>query len=142
MTEHLRMTALCVYLRSLRSFSRNLFYRASYICEKLICNEVARCQPTSLRKKLFYALSFIYFAFIFWECIHYYFFWRVCEYNFFQRKVVLLVIYLFNHDSSKSTIFMLNMSFLLSAVNIKLESFVSCNIRLFALCFDIYFFLY
>ena len=54
---------------------------------------------------------------------------KVCEYNFFQREVVLLVIYLFNHDSSKSTIFMLNMAFdiLLSAVFVKyskLESFV------------------
>ena len=49
---------------------------------------------------------------------------KVCEYNFFQRKVVLLVllvIYLFNHDSSKSSIFMLNMAFdvLLNAVFVK-----------------------
>ena len=63
---------------------------------------------------------------------------KACEYNFFQRKVVLLVIYLFNHDSSKSTIFILNMAFdiLLSAVFVKyskLESFVSCNVKLFAL---------
>ena len=76
--------------------------------------------------------------------MHYnYFFRRVCEYNFCQWKVVLLVIYLFNHDSSKSTIFMLNMPFdvLFSAVFVKLESFVSYNIKLFALCFDIYFLL-
>ena len=55
----------------------------------------------------------------------------------------LRMIYLFNHDSSKSTIFMLDMSFdvLLSAVFVKLESLVSCNIKLFALCFYIYFFL-
>ena len=72
-----------------------------------------------------------------------YFFRRVCEYNFSQRKVVLIVIYLFNRDSSKSFIFMLNTSFnvLLSAVFVKLESFVSCNVKLFALCFDIFFFL-
>ena len=46
---------------------------------------------------------------------------KVCEYNFFQRKVVLIVIYLFNHDSSKPSIFMLNMAFdvLLNAVFIK-----------------------
>ena len=73
--------------------------------------------------------SFTYFAFTFSE--------SVCEYNFFQWKVVLLVIYLFNHDSFKPTIFtifLLNMSFevLLSAVY--------CNIKLFALCFDRYFF--
>ena len=36
---------------------------------------------------------------------------EMCQYNFFQRKVVLIVICLFNHDSSKSTIFMLNMAF-------------------------------
>ena len=91
---------------------------------------------------------FIYFTFIFSECITIASSeegLKVCEYNFFQRKVVLLVIYLFNHDSSKSTIFMLNMAFdvLLSAVFVKyskLESFVSCNIKLFALCFDMYFF--
>ena len=35
---------------------------------------------------------------------------KVFQHNFFQWKVVLLVIYLFNHDSSKSTIFMLNMA--------------------------------
>ena len=61
-------------------------------------------------------------------------------------SAVLLVIYLFNNDSYKSTIFMLNMVFdvLLSAVRFlsnKLESFVSCNIKLFALCFDMYYFL-
>ena len=60
--------------------------------------------------------------------------------------VVLIVIYLSNHDPSKSTIFMLNMAFdvLMSTAFIKyrkLESFVSCNIKLFALCFDMYFFL-
>ena len=71
---------------------------------------------------------------------------KVCQHNFFQRKVILLVIYLFNHDSSKSIIFMLNMAFdvLLSAVFVKyskLESFVSCNVKLFALCFHMYFFI-
>ena len=115
----------------------------------LICNEVARCQPASLQNKLFHTSSFMYFAFIFSECITITSSEegsKVCEYNFIQRKVVLLVIYLFNHDSSKSTIFMLNMAFdvLLSAVFVKyskLESFVSCNVKLFALCFNMYFFL-
>ena len=107
-----------------------------------------RCQPASLRRKLFHTSSFMYFTFIFSGCttttsseesL------KVCEYNFFQRKVVLLVIYLFNHDSSKSTIFMLNVAFdvLLSAGFVKSsksKSFVSCNIKLFALCFDMYFF--
>ena len=36
---------------------------------------------------------------------------KVCDHNFFQRKAVLLVIYLFNHDSSTSTIFLLDMAF-------------------------------
>ena len=84
--------------------------------KKLIYNEVARCKPASLRKKLFYTFSFTYFAFTFSE--------SVCEYNFFQRKVVLLEIYLFNDDSFKPTIFtifLLNMSFevLSSAVSCK-----------------------
>ena len=106
--------------------------------KKLICNEVARCQPASLRRKLFHTSSFMYFTFIFSGCITITSSeegLKVCEYNFFQRKVVLLVIYLFNHDSFKPTIFLLNMSFevLLSAV--------SCNIKLFAVYFDIYIFL-
>ena len=109
---------------------------------KLICNEVVRCQPASLRRKLFHTSSFMYFTFIFSGCIK----MKVRKYNFFQRKVVLLVIYLFNHDSSKSTIFMLDMAFdiLLSAVFVKyskLESFVSCNVKPFALCFHMYFFI-
>ena len=39
---------------------------------------------------------------------------KVREHNFFheyKQKVVLLVIYLFNYDSSKSTFFMLNIAF-------------------------------
>ena len=46
---------------------------------------------------------------------------QVYECSFFQRKVLLLVINLFNHDSSKSTLFMLNMAFgiLLSAAFVK-----------------------
>ena len=59
-------------------------------------------------------------------------------------SIVLLGIYLFNHDSSKSTIFMLNMAFdiLLSAIFVKyskLESLVSCNVKLL-LYFNKYFF--
>ena len=58
----------------------------------------------------------------------------------------LLAIYLSSHGSPKSTIFMLNMAFddLLNPVFVKyskLEPFVSCNIKLFALCFDVDFFL-
>ena len=65
--------------------------------------------------------------------------------QFLSAESSITCVYLFNHDSSKSTIFMLNMAFdvLLSAVFVKyskLESFVSCNVKLFALCFDMYFF--
>ena len=89
----------------------------------------------------------MYFTFIFSECITITSSeegMKVCECNFFQRKAVLLVIYLFNHDSSKSTIFMLNMAFdvLLSAVFVKyskLESFLSCNVKFFALGFHMFF---
>ena len=116
--------------------------------KNLICNEVVRCQPVSLGRKLFHTSSFMYFTLIFSGCITITSSeegLKVCEYNFFQWKVILLVIYLCNCDSPKSTIFMLNMAFdvLLSAVFVKyskLESFVSCNIKLFALCFNMYFF--
>ena len=117
--------------------------------KKLICNEVERCQSASLRKKLFHTPSFMYFAFIFSECITITSSQeglKVWEYNFFQRKVILLVIYLFNHDSPKSSIFMLNVAFdiLLSAFFLKyskLESFVSCNLKLFALFWYVLFLL-
>ena len=62
----------------------------------------------------FFTHPFMYFIFIASECITITSSeesLKVWECNFFQRKVVLLVIYLFNHDSSKSTIFMLNMAF-------------------------------
>ena len=85
----------------------------------------------------------MYFTFIFSECITITSSeegLKVCECNFFQRKVV------FNHDSSKSAIFTLNMAFdiLMGAVFVKcskLESFVFCNIKLFALCFYMYVFI-
>ena len=95
----------------------------------------------------------IYFTFIFSECITITSSeesLKVWERNFFQRKVLLLVIYLFNHDPSKSNDYLhveyANMAFgdLLSAVFVKyckLEFFVSCNIKLFALCFHMYFFI-
>ena len=123
------MTDHCVYLTTLRSFSEHLFYREPYFKYKSTFSHM---------------LSEFYLHFL--RMHHDCFFQRrfkVCECNFFQWKVVLLVIYLFNHDSSKSTTFMLNMAFdiLLSAVFVKyskLEFFVSCNIKLFALCFHVF----
>ena len=68
----------------------------------------------------------MYFAFIFSECMKITSFeeaLKVCQHNFFQeiQVVVLLVIYLFSYDSSKSIFFMLNMAFgvLLSTLFIK-----------------------
>ena len=66
----------------------------------------------------------MYFAFIFLQCITITSAeetLKVYHGNFFQWKVVLLVIYLFIQDSSKSTIFMLYMAFdiLLSEAFIK-----------------------
>ena len=93
---------------------------------------------------------FMYFSFIFSECIPITSSeesLKVREGNFLQQKVVLLVIYLFIHDSSKSTIFMLNIAFdvLLSAVFVKynkLESFVSFNINTVACICQIFHFYY
>ena len=96
--------AFCTSSRS--SHSKEFIYL------KLIYYEVARCQLATLRKKLFYASSFMYFSFIFSE--HIFFqkgLWKFESTNFFwkcKRKGVLLVIYLLNYDSSKSTLFMLN----------------------------------
>ena len=56
--------------------------------KKLILNEVARCQPKSLRKKLSHTSSFMYFAFIFSERITIISAkeaLKVCEHNFFQE---------------------------------------------------------
>ena len=75
---------------------------------------------------------------------------RTISFRIYKLKVALLVIYLFNHDSSKATFFLLNMAFdvLLSTVFVKFEFFVSCNINItrtfffffFALCFDVLFY--
>ena len=66
----------------------------------------------------------------------------------YKQKVVLLVIYLFHYDSSKSTFFMLNMAFdvVLSTVLTNKLQFLKrkdCkNILLFAqpVCFDLHLF--
>ena len=86
--------------------------------KRLIRNEVARCQPASLRKKLFHMSSFKYFAFIFYKRTSRFFLlkrlWKCASKIYFRKykqKVALVVIYLFSYDSSKSTSFMLNMAF-------------------------------
>ena len=114
--------------------------------KKLICNEAARCQRAGLQRKLFRTSSFMYFAFILSECITITSSeeaLKMSKHNFFYRKVVLLVIYLLNHDSSKSTIFIwiLKTFSWVQFLSNKLDSFVSRNIKFLALCFDMYFFI-
>ena len=55
------------YTRARSSHLKAFIYLKSLkiICERLIRYQVARCQPASLRKKLFHISSFMYFAFIF-----------------------------------------------------------------------------
>ena len=122
----------------------------------LICNESAKYQPASLRKKTLLHILLHVFCFHFLRMHHDYFFRRGFENVQTQflsrniRKVVLLVIYLFNCDSSKSTFFMLNMAFdVLSSTVLKLSKKIGIlrflqnknykNFLLFALGFDIYF---
>ena len=91
-------------------------------------------------KKLFLTSSFMHFAFIFSEYSRLIFpkrLWKwasTISFRKYKRKVVLLVIYLFKYDSSKSTFFMLNMAFDVLVLTFwiqfllhKLEFFVSCN---------------
>ena len=155
------MTASCVYLWILRSFSEQLFFRAPLgnclfhlqVAEfqaadtveniftgafqalykrtrsshskafiylkfiKIICEEVNSwwsCEMSTCKftKKLFHTSSLMYFAFIFSECITITFSegaLKVCDSTIFFRKsskykqkIVLLVIYIFNCNSSKS----------------------------------------
>ena len=95
--------------------------------KKLICNGVARYQPTSKRKKLFHTSSFMHFALIFSEYTRSLFpkrLWK-CASTVSSRKYKWkVVIYLFNYDSSKSFFFMLNMAFDV------LLSTVSCNTKI------------
>ena len=91
-------------------------------------------------KKLFLTSSFMHFTFTFSEYSRLIFpkrLWKwasTISFRKYKRKVVLLVIYLFNYDSSKSTFFMLNMAFDVLFLTFwvqfllyKLEFFVSCN---------------
>ena len=106
----------------------------------MICNEFAKYQPASLRKQTLLHILLHVFCFHFLRMHHDYFFRKGFENVQTQflsrniRKAVLLVIYLFNYDSSKSTFFMLNMAFdVLSStvfVKKKLEFFVSCKIKI------------
>ena len=74
---------------------------------------------------------------------------KMSQHNFFpeiKRKVMLLVIYLFNYDSSKSTLFTWHFTFSgVQFLSNKWEFFVPCNTQRlqehpsFFLCFEMYF---
>ena len=95
---------------------KSLFSQNPWILSvtKLILDEVERCQPANLRKN-FHTSSFIYFAFIFifsnaLRLLLPKRFWKYANTASFKKhkqKFVLLVIYLFNYNSSNSTFFML-----------------------------------
>ena len=103
--------------------------------EKLICNEVARCEPASLRKKLFRISSFTNFAFIFSESMMITSSketFKVCEHISFRkykRKVVLLVIYLFNQHWSESTCWIWHLKF--SWVQFLSNTLFFCRLKLY-----------
>ena len=89
---------------------------------KIICEEVnlqwsCVVLTCKLTKNLFYTPSFMYFAFIL-PSHHNYFLpkrlWKCASpisFRKYKRKVVLLVIYLFNYDSSKSAFFIWHLPF-------------------------------
>ena len=85
--------------RTISSHSKAFVCLNSWILsvKKLICNEVARCHPASLQKKVFRTSSFIYFAFIFSEFIMITSSregLKVCEHNLFQEKISVKECYL------------------------------------------------
>ena len=103
----------------------------------------------------------MYFAFIFLRMYQDYFFQRGFEsvraqfllgnISLIKRKVVLVVIYLFNCDSSKSTFFVLNVAFHAHFTTVFIKKIGIPvlwqqykdykNIFLFLLYFDMYFFI-
>ena len=139
MTEPPRTTTSCVYLWILRSFWDYLFHIAP-LRNYLFHVQVAGFQPSNTVKKYFISAFQTFYtrtgsrhskAFFetssfmitsrlvlpkkLWKCT------RTISFRQYKRKVVFLVIYLFNYDSSKSAFFMLNMTFdvLLSIVFVK-----------------------
>ena len=134
--------------------------------KKLIRSEVTRCEPASFQKNIYISRILLYaFCLNFLRTHHNYFFWRCFEivqgptstlrFWKYKWKLVLLVFYLFNYDSSTHFLYVecgiwrcLQYSF--CQIN-KLEFFVSCNtfllyaenknVLLFSqpVCFDIYF---
>ena len=120
LTEHLRETAFsCTSCKiSTTRYGKKLFCtrtRRSHLKAFIFSKSY---QPASFqkKKKLFYTSSFMYFFFIFSERIKIPSTAKVLKvfdiifFKKWKRKVVLLVMYLFNYDSSKSTFFMLNMA--------------------------------
>ena len=82
--------------------------------KKLIRTEIVRCQPASKKTSFTHLPSCILLSFSqkasplllskrFWKCA------STISLRKYMRKVLLLVIYQFSDDSSKSTFFILNM---------------------------------
>ena len=90
------------------------------------------------KNSFIHPLSFMHFAFIFSECFTITsseedLCVSTISFRKYKGKVVLLVIYLFNYDSPKSTFFMLNMAFhivLSTVLSNNLKFFVSCNTKI------------
>ena len=168
--KHLRMTASCVYLWILRSCSDHVFYRVP-LGNFLFQVQVAAFQPPDTGKKYFTSGFQTFYtrtisSYSKARSSHL----RCCikkdvlritsseealkmrEHNLFQemkRKVVLLVIYLFNYDSFKSTLFIYgiwrSLEYSFCQIN-ENSSFLAIlrdykKILLFALCFEICFFI-
>ena len=91
--------------------------------KRLICNKLTRCQPTRLRKKSLSHIILHVFCLNFLRTHHNYFFQRGFEtvrakfllgnhsHRKYKQNLVLLVIYLFDYNSSKSTSFMMSVAF-------------------------------
>ena len=107
------------YTRTRSSHSKTFIYLKPLktVCEEVNLQWSCKIPTFKLTKKLFLTTSFMHFAFIFSEYSRLLFpkrLWKwasTISFRKYKRKVVLLVIYLFNYDSSKSTFLMLNMAF-------------------------------
>ena len=107
-----------VYMNTRSSHSKAFIYLNLWklSVKRLICDEVARFNLQVYEKSFTYLPSFILPSFSknaswlllpkrLWNCA------SKISFRKYKQKVVLLVIYLFNYSSSKSTSFMLNAAF-------------------------------
>ena len=109
-----------IYLKSLKTICEEVILQ--WRCEKPTCEFTKKNSftypPSCILSSFFRNASRLLLPRRLWKCA------STISFRNYKWKVVLLVIYLFNYDSSKSTFLMLNMVF---DVLFKLEFFVSCN---------------